>query len=133
MIPWDTSLETGIAEIDEQHRLLFRKASVVLEAVAAGHGGAEVKKTIQFLSDYAAMHFGTEEKYMRLAAYPALAEHLELHARMLRRLEEIGGAFDTEGASAAMVADLEAFMRGWLTMHIQEKDRALAAFLSSRA
>lgn len=133
MFVWDTSLETGVEEIDEQHRLLFRKASVVLEAVAAGQGAVEVRQTIQFLADYVAMHFGTEEKYMRLAGYPEMAEHLALHARLTRRLVQVAEAFDGQGASAPMVEDLGAFMRGWLTVHIQEKDRALARFLRERA
>jgi len=129
MFTWDPRLETGITEIDEQHRLIFRKADAVLEAVAAGEGGREVKRTIQFLADYAALHFETEERYMRAAGFPEAAAHAEIHARINRRIMEVAAAFNAEGASQAMVADLDAMMRGWLTMHIMEKDRAVADWI----
>jgi hemerythrin len=130
MFTWDPKLETGITEIDEQHRLLYRKADAVLEAVAAGHGGAEVKKTIQFLADYAALHFETEERYMRAAGYPDSDMHAEIHGRINRRIMEVAAEFNAAGASKALVADLDAMMRGWLTMHIMEKDRAVADWIN---
>jgi len=129
MFTWDPKLETGITEIDEQHRLIFRKADAVLEAVAAGKGGSEVKKTIQFLADYAALHFATEERYMRAAGFPDSDAHAEIHARINRRIMEVAAEFNANGASAALVADVDAMMRGWLTMHIMEKDRAVSDWI----
>jgi len=129
MFTWDPQLETGITEIDEQHRLLFRKADAVLEAVAAGQGAAEVKRTLQFLADYTALHFETEERYMRAAGFPESDAHAEIHARINRRLVEVGADFHARGATPALVADVEALMRGWLTMHIAEKDRAVAGWI----
>ena len=130
MFTWDPKLETGITEIDEQHRLIFRKADAVLEAVAAGEAGPEVKKTIQFLADYASLHFETEERYMRAAGFPEADAHAEIHARINRRIMEVAAEFNANGASAALVADVEALMRGWLTMHIAEKDRAVADWIN---
>jgi hemerythrin len=130
MFDWDPRLETGISEIDEQHRLLFRKADGVLEAVAAGQGALEVKRTLQFLADYAAVHFETEERYMRAAGFPDADAHAEIHARINRRLMEVATEFHARGASPELVADVEALVRGWLTMHIAEKDRALADWIN---
>jgi hemerythrin len=130
MFTWDPALETGVNEIDEQHRLLFRKADAVLEAVAAGQGALEVKRTLQFLADYAALHFETEERYMRAAGFPDADAHAEIHQRMNRRLMEVASEFHARGASPSLVADVEALMRGWLTMHIAEKDRAVADWLN---
>jgi len=129
MFTWDPALETGVTEIDEQHRLLFRRADAVLEAVAAGQGALEVKRTLQFLADYAALHFETEERYMRAAGFPEADAHAEIHQRINRRLMEVASEFHARGASPALVADVEALMRGWLTMHIAEKDRAVADWL----
>jgi hemerythrin len=130
MFTWDPKLETGIIEIDEQHRLLFRKAGAVLEAVAAGHGAQEVRQTLQFLADYAALHFETEERFMRAAGFPEVDGHAEIHQRINRRLMEVAAAYHAQGASPALVADVEALVRGWLTMHIAEKDRAAADWIN---
>jgi hemerythrin len=129
MFTWDQKLETGITEIDEQHRLIFRRADAVLEAVAAGEAGPEVKRTIQFRADYASLHFETEERYMRAAGFPEADAHAEIHARINRRIIEVAGEFNAHGASQALVADVDAMMRGWLTMHIMEKDRAVADWI----
>jgi hemerythrin len=130
MFTWDPALETGVNEIDEQHRLLFRKAGAVLEAVAAGQGALEVKRTLQFLADYAALHFETEERYMRAAGFPDADAHAEIHQRINRRLLEVASEFHARGASPGLVADVEALVRGWLTMHIAEKDRAVADWMN---
>jgi hemerythrin len=130
MLTWDPALETGVSEIDEQHRLLFRKAGAVLEAVAAGQGALEVKRTLQFLADYAALHFETEERYMRAAGFPDADAHADIHQRMIRRLTEVASEFHARGASPSLVADVEALVRGWLTMHIAEKDRAVADWMN---
>jgi hemerythrin len=130
MFTWDPKLETGITEIDEQHRLLFRKADAVLEAVAAGTGASEVKRALQFLADYAALHFETEERYMRAAGFPEADAHAEIHGRINRRLMEVAADFHARGASPALVADVDALMRGWLTMHIAEKDRAVVDWIN---
>jgi hemerythrin len=128
---WDPKLETGIAEIDEQHQLLFRKAASVLEAVQAGQGGMELQRTIQFLADYAALHFETEERFMRAAGFPEADQHAEIHQRINRRLMEVAADFNADGATVGLVADVEAMMRGWITFHIMEKDRALAQWMET--
>ncbi len=132
-ITWDPKLETGIAEIDEQHQLLFRKAASVLDAVQAGQGGLELQRTIQFLADYAALHFETEERFMRAAGFPEAEEHAEIHRRINRRLMEVAADFNADGATAGLVADVEAMMRGWVTFHIMEKDKALADWMARSA
>jgi len=129
MLTWDPKLETGIAEIDEQHQLLFRKAASVLQSVEAGQGGMEVQHTIRFLVDYAALHFETEEATMRAAGFPEAEAHAEIHRRINRRLQQVAAEFDAHGATAALVADVRAMMQGWVTLHIMEKDRALAVWL----
>jgi hemerythrin-like metal-binding protein len=130
MFTWDPRLETGITELDEQHQLLFRKADAVLEAVAAGGGAQEVQRALTFLADYAAVHFQTEERYMRAAGFPESDAHAEIHRRINRRLAEVDGAYKAQGASQALVADVDALMRGWLTMHIAEKDRAVVDWIN---
>jgi hemerythrin-like metal-binding protein len=130
MIPWDPALETGIVEIDDQHQLLFRKAGFVLDAVAAGQGPFEVGRALDFLLDYAAEHFGTEERYMRLSGYPELEAHIQAHQALTERLKTCADAFAAQGATAALVTDIEALVRGWLSEHIRKNDRRLATFLS---
>ena len=115
----------------EEDRVLRRdsRGDLPAEDVAAGQGAAEVKRTLQFLADYAALHFETEERYMRTAGFPDADAHAEIHQRINRRLMEVAADFNADGVTTGLVADVEAMMRGWVTMHIMEKDRALADWL----
>ncbi len=131
MSGWDPSLETGIAELDDQHRLIFARAGAVLDA-AALPDAAEVRRTLDFLLDYAALHFESEEKYMALAGFPDLRAHAAAHADLTARLEDIARAQASGTEPQAVARDVRALIHGWLADHIRRKDRALATFLSLR-
>ncbi len=133
MFTWDPRLATGVAELDEQHQLLFRRADAVLEAVEAGQATADVARAIQFLADYAALHFETEERYMLASAYPDLDAHRGWHEELERRIGRLASTLENEGPTMDLVAELRSVIRGWLSQHIAEKDRALADWLSRSA
>ncbi len=131
MSGWDRSLETGIAELDDQHRRIFAQAEAVLDA-AALPDPAEVRRTLAFLLDYAAVHFAAEERHMEEAGFPDLRAHAEAHADLGGRLAAVARA-EAGGADPRAVArDVRALVHGWLADHIRRKDRALATFLSLR-
>lgn len=133
MLAWDPVLELGHAEIDHQHRTLFARAAAVVEAIWGGRGATEVQGTLRFLTDYVGEHFAAEEALMRDAGYPGAEAHAALHRRIERRLVEIATAWSDHGATPALLADVEAMMSGWVTIHISEKDRELSTWLADRA
>lgn len=126
---WDPALETGNAEIDGQHRTLFARADRLIEAVRGGGADVEVAYLFRFLRDYVREHFDAEEELMRRRGYPELAVHAGLHDWMRKRLDDVLSAYERDGGSAALLADVESMMRGWLSQHIGEKDRAFVDFL----
>jgi len=130
MVSWSETLRTGVEEIDEQHQLLFRRAAVVRDAVLAGRGTGEVKAAIEFLSDYAAVHFEAEARYMRLAAYPDQRRHLADHEQLERELAAATEAWATEGESTALAMEVAELIEQWLAGHIHEHDRLLATWLT---
>jgi hemerythrin len=132
MIAWDPTLELGHARIDAQHRTLFARADAVVEAIRAGRGADEVKETLRFLTDYVGQHFADEEAMMRASGFPAAEAHASIHRRIERRLVELATAWSAHGATPALLADVEAMMSGWVTIHISEKDRELALYLAAR-
>lgn len=132
MLAWDPTLELGNARIDAQHRTLFARAAAVVDAIRAGRGAEEVKETLRFLTDYVGQHFADEEGLMRAAGFPGAEGHALIHRRIERRLVELATAWSTHGATPALLADIEAMMSGWVTIHISEKDRELTTYLAAR-
>jgi hemerythrin len=133
MLPWDPTLDTGHAGIDEQHRRLFAKASALLAAIDEGREAAEVKDLLRFLADYVREHFDAEERLMKAAGYPGAEGHAVIHRRIERRLVEVATAWHAHGVTPALLGDVRALMTGWVTIHIGERDRDLAAYLAPRA
>ena len=133
MVTWSEALRTGVVEVDEQHQLLFERSAVVRAAVAAGHGTEEVCATIDFLLDYAAVHFETEARYMRLSSYPAEKLHLAEHVKLTRTLALAADAYRAEGATPRLAQELVGFFERWLAGHIDDHDRALAGWLTRTA
>jgi hemerythrin-like metal-binding protein len=130
MVGWSDALRTGVAEIDEQHQLLFRRAAVVRDAALEGKGLTEVQTTIDFLLDYAAVHFETEARYMKVADYPGEQVHLSEHAKLTRTLQRAAEVYRIEGATPRLAEELVGFFERWLAGHIHEHDRQLAAWLA---
>jgi len=129
---WDPALETGHADIDGQHRTLYARADRLIEAAQGGSGDAEVAYLFRFLREYVREHFDAEEGLMRQHGFPELGVHAGLHEWMRKRLDDVLAAYERDGGSAALLADVEAMMRGWLSQHIGEKDRAFVAYLRAQ-
>jgi methyl-accepting chemotaxis protein len=97
--------------------------------VQGEQGAAEVKAAIDFLSDYAAVHFDTEKRYMEASRFPHLTAHLAEHAALVRRLELATEIFEARGASPMLAEDVAELFETWLVAHIHEHDLVLAAWI----
>jgi hemerythrin-like metal-binding protein len=128
LLGWTDSLETGIAEIDAQHRELFRCVARVRDAAFADDA-AEMDRTVTFLRAYVDEHFRTEEAFMAAKRYPGLARHRLEHAALLEAVAEIAADHALRGAGANSLARVERFLSDWLRTHIGVTDQALARFV----
>ncbi len=123
---WTQALSTGIEEIDEQHRELFRRVDRLLRA--AGEGG-EVGPLLAFLREYVVQHFAAEERYMAAQAYPGQASHQAEHRRFADDLAALDADFSGPGAGAEVSARLHRQVADWLRTHILVTDVALGRFV----
>ncbi len=126
---WGPRFETGIDLIDAQHKSLFEAVNALVESFQAGKAKAQVKESLDFLVGYALEHFQTEERFMRAADYPKLAEHLVEHARLLEQVRDL--QMDLADGKA-MTMDITIFLVDWLKVHIHESDMAYVYFLKDQ-
>ncbi|BDV44349.1 hemerythrin [Geotalea uraniireducens] len=130
-IGWRDDLLTGITEIDNQHKELFRRFGDLLTACNEGRGAAEVSRLYSFLDDYVIDHFKAEERLMREKGYPDYAQHKEQHDFFRRKLTELKKQVRDEGAGVAVVISTNQMMIDWLTRHIEIKDKEYVPFLQA--
>lgn len=133
---WQAALETGQAQIDEEHRALV--AALNRLHAAADRDRAEVERALAFLRDYTVTHFAAEEELMLRHRYPGTAAHFAAHADLVLRLSDLLAEHRAvrqepgKGAGEGALAGVLAFLESWLVEHILRQDQDLGSFLQQR-
>jgi len=128
-IPWDPTLETGDATIDEHHRELFRIVNDLRAACVDTAGPSAVTVVLDRLASYVDIHFGAEETLMASTHYP-LAETLEhkaAHAALRERAKALIDQY--RAGEVATVLPLVEFLFEWLRSHIRDVDARFVKFM----
>jgi hemerythrin len=129
---WDSSLETGHEKIDNQHKQLIAALNSIIEASAGGKGGAEIFKTLDFLTGYTIMHFSDEEKLQVQYDYPDYLIHKRYHDEFKVTVGELTKRLVKEGPTEEMVNIVTTAVGNWLLNHIKGDDFRMAAYVKAR-
>jgi hemerythrin len=129
-ISWDTSLETGDPEIDEQHRELFRRIDQLLAATRDRRARTEVGRLLTFLGDYVVVHFKAEEQLMVEANYPELEAHRNEHQRFVDEYARLFEDYRADGPGPVFVIKFGNRVTAWLCEHICRTDRRFVDHLN---
>ena len=130
-IDWDESLLTGIDDIDDQHRELFRRFNNLLAACNQRRGREEVLRTLTFLDDYIRSHFRDEELMQQRSNFPDYPAHRAQHENFIATTEALTAQFRSEGASLGLLVKTNTTLMEWLVGHIRKMDRAFARHLNT--
>jgi len=121
---WSEENEVFLAQIDAEHRDLFRIADALQQAVA-GNAAVAVKEHLHTLIAHAEEHFSHEEWLMQSVRYSAYGWHLQQHNTARRRLKLLAPLVESGESEAAEL--LLEFLEGWLRDHTTVTDRMMAA------
>lgn len=125
------NLETGIEEIDDQHRELLNWANS-LSAANEEAGAQKVSETLDKLSDYVSYHFRTEEEAMDQYDYGKLEKHRKQHNRLMHEVSDLFVRTRGKEADKGSLAEVEYLLTDWIQLHIKEWDQPFAAFVKNR-
>jgi hemerythrin-like metal-binding protein len=126
-----TELSYVIAEMDREHAGQLSLLTDLKVAVRGGAPDSLVYALLDELVEHTDLHFLSEQLAMKLHAYEAQESHLLEHERLLLEVQNLRSSLTT--ATAADRQSLIEALRGWLIVHIQTADKALAEYLSTRA
>lgn len=130
-ITWTPDLATGNITIDTEHKELIRMIGNLMDACSSGKGRTEMVNTIRFLNDYTTKHFSHEEELQRRSQYPDLNNHLRYHAEFRKTVQDIATKIEKEGASVALLAQINQNIGVWFTNHIRMQDKRVAEHLKN--
>ncbi len=121
LIEWNDSFSVGNVLMDAHHRIFFQMIKEFSELPDKSNCEA-IRKRIEFLLEYAAMHLGAEEKLMLMANYPELDGHKAVHDAFVRELLSVKESFDKDPTSITADNILQ-IMQDWLVTHIMDSDK----------
>ncbi|PWB55393.1 MAG: hemerythrin [Nitrosomonadales bacterium] len=130
LLKWNEDLRIGIDEIDEQHKALVVLLNQLHTAIHEKHGASACMETLDKLVEYTRVHFTVEESLMRILGYPDYASHLESHEKLIAQVVELQGKLKSGRANISF--ELLHFLRGWLSHHIMETDKAYVPYFISK-
>ncbi len=131
-IQWTEDLATGVAEIDDQHKELFKRIDGFFEACNQAKGRQEIHKTIVFLEEYTDSHFSAEEQAMAKGSYPDYGTHKAQHALFRNNLLKLKKQIDNEGPGVHLIILTNRLVIDWLRNHIRRLDLAFGNYLQDR-
>ena len=125
-LPWGQDFDTGIEVIDLQHRQLVRMLNDLIGIIGVDVNLSKINMILEDLTDYAAMHFSTEEmiwhRHITNDAWERAhqAEHRSFVEKVRALRVEQGCRPPQE-----ILEEITAFLRHWLTLHIIESDKRM--------
>lgn len=127
VFPWNDHFDTGLAEIDRQHRKLVELLNALASHLAYRTELPELHAVIDALMDYTHYHFETEERIWHefLPGDADEVEHKRIHAGFVETVRRIKSEAAAKSAEQ-VVQDALAFLARWLASHILETDKRMA-------
>lgn len=116
---WKDSFNTGISEIDSQHRSIVEKINQLYEF----QGSEDREKLCTLISDltaYTTEHFTLEENLFEKVSYPERKSHIIQHDLFREKLASLESDF--EHGRSGLIGDALQFLKEWFMNHILTED-----------
>ena len=119
LIEWRPQLETGLAEIDSQHKTLVDMINSLAAFSLLETDRVIIEDTIHQLIDYASFHFSLEETLMKEAAFHEYPLHRAEHASFAMEIMHMSSKAFGNGTT---IGDISDYLKKWLIKHILTTD-----------
>lgn len=124
-LDWRPEYETGIEEIDLQHRYFLRLINRLGKELVTTEDEHYRLRLLNELSRYTSFHFLSEENIMLKIGYPDFETHQRHHFELLDKL--------SSRAAGRPPESLLAFLADWFVHHTVHEDRRIGEFIQEQA
>ena len=129
MILWTEAFSTGSLILDQQHRLLIENINALAGQLHLNNPTrADVEfsvNLVDFLAEYAELHFKAEEECMEEYRCPVHAQNQEAHQQFLEFIRDYRRQLEIHGFSVERLRALHHLMETWIREHILKIDTQL--------
>jgi len=131
LVRWSENLETGFAEVDQQHEHLVNLTNQFGILLSRDEiGTKELKKIFSELASYTEYHFQDEEKLM--LSFEIDQRHVDRHQQEHQGfLDDVSSFYEELIAGNIDTRQLFDFLMNWLIYHILGSDMSMARQIKS--
>ncbi len=122
-LSWSSDLDTGIVEIDNQHKQIMDFINRLHDARQNADRG-NIVAVVDDLVEYTLSHFAFEECLMEDAGYEFVRGHKKVHELFVRR---VNGFVERLAKGEDISHELHSLLHRWLFSHIRHDDSAYVA------
>jgi hemerythrin len=126
LMKWSDSYNTGVADIDEQHKQLVAILNRLKSSIADRTSREVCSGILDELIDYTQKHFRFEEGLMEASGYSLYASHKKVHEELLAQVLSYRQKLATSNESISF--ELLHFLQMWLVKHISESDKRFGQY-----
>lgn len=128
LLEWRKEFETGIADVDFEHRELIGLINQLHNQLAAETSAEKISDFLGEIFARIAAHFALEESMMRKHGYDQYLDHKSDHERLLDEIRDIMDAFE-QGTFDTYQDKLGTTIRDWFINHFKSSDARLHLML----
>lgn len=131
---WPARFNTGLAEVDTQHREMAAMLDTLTCQAAEDADNLALLTSVQALYDYTQMHFAAEERLMAdYALDPGFAEaHHKAHVSLAEQVRIVASMLENALApSAPALCKLLPFLQKWMIFHVIGTDMRMARMIQT--
>jgi hemerythrin len=119
-VEWTEDFESGLADIDVQHRYIFALIKRIVD-LQGRTMSSDDRDVLEEIARFAHCHFACEERLMAAYNYPDSSKHVTEHAKLVLELKKY------QESETVDPRTLSLFLCNWIVAHTLLEDRQLAA------
>lgn len=123
-IGWQSTMETGAALVDAQHRAFVERADRLISMIEAGAERSAVERAMREFGDYAVRHFSRDEECALRGSCPALEWNGMARAEMIQIIGDFRRSYERDGATETVAGQLSDNLCGWVSKYIPGPEAA---------
>lgn len=124
LIEWTEDLTLKIDIIDEQHRKLVDMINEFYFELNKKGNKKLVSELITKMTNYAQLHFKTEEELFSSYSYDDAGSHIKKHEDFTDKVKDLTNRYKT--GKHILSFEITNFLKDWLINHIQKCDKEYA-------
>lgn len=128
LIEWRKEFETGVAEVDHEHRELVDLINSLHAEIASDASRERIADFLGEVFARIAAHFALEESVMRKHGYDDYAAHKAEHEELLDEIRDIMDGYEA-GEGGDYGETLGETVRAWFVNHFKTRDARLHRML----